>query len=183
MCVWLDGDILNPKLRTPRPSHDGLRDLDPWLILQRDSPRQRFCWSQRYIAREFPSVHREISHGTGALGMSRAVRDGEVYGEPAVGPDDEGHDAPRREAYSRRVANYGAKARPTVGRCETKGKGYRERLFALFPHPSRQSPQTATKKEEGILPPPACARENVRHSISDNKCCRAASTCSVPTSA
>ena len=46
-----------------------------------------------------------------------------------------------------------------------------------------QSPQTATEKEEGILPPPAYARENVRHSTSDNKCCRAASTCSVPTSA
>ena len=57
------------------------------------------------------------------------------------------------------------------------------RFRCLFPHPSRQSPQTATEKDEGILPPPACARENVRHSISDNKCCRAASTCSVPTSA
>jgi copper chaperone CopZ len=57
------------------------------------------------------------------------------------------------------------------------------RFRCLFPHPSRHSPQTATEKEEGILPPPARARENVRHSISDNKCCRAASTCSVPTSA
>jgi hypothetical protein len=57
------------------------------------------------------------------------------------------------------------------------------RFRCLFPHPSRQSPQTATEKDEGILPPPAYARENVRHSISDNKCCRAASTCSVPTSA
>ena len=57
------------------------------------------------------------------------------------------------------------------------------RFRCLFPHPSRQSPQTATEKDEGILPPPACARENVRHSISDKKCCRAASTCSVPTSA
>ncbi len=57
------------------------------------------------------------------------------------------------------------------------------RFRCLFPHPPRQSPQTATEKDEGILPPPACARENVRHSISDNKCCRAASTCSVPTSA
>lgn len=60
MCVRLDGDILNRKLLTPQPSHDGLRYFYPLLIGQCDGHRERFPWSHGQIAGETSGGTQEI---------------------------------------------------------------------------------------------------------------------------
>ena len=49
MNVWLDHHILHGKLLPSRPPDHGFRNLDPFLIRQRDREREGLPWSHGQI--------------------------------------------------------------------------------------------------------------------------------------
>jgi hypothetical protein len=108
--VRLDGDILNRKLRTPRPPDDGFRDLDLLLIRQRDGQRKGFPWSHGQIIGESLAGKREIPDRALALERTRLGCDGALHGETGQNPDESRRaSGPRREAHCRKEPKEGAR--------------------------------------------------------------------------